>query len=189
MNMGPYGAGRLRKDLHERSLSWDFAFDTLPGDAKFEHMVDMVSASVEDIYTAYLPKTRHFFASVKEGQVKLLAVHGRAPDFACAVDLLAVAVTHTRIARTGVAEMRSPGYWIAADDREPGLLSFGHDPVFPVAHLGTITGFDDLQLRMILSPLVRDNAIRVVRSDEGVVGVVTRPRIANDGLSRRFFRR
>lgn len=186
---GAYESGRLRQDLRGGSLAWDAVFDIGADDPSFLHMIDMVTASTADIFTANLVQTRLLFQSIRSGQVRPMCAPSLIPSYNSAVDILTVLATYTRLSRTGIAEMREPGFWIASRRQELDPRGFRRDPVMPMSHLRTITGFSEMQLKICLAPLMRDRAIQLVRNTEGVTGAVIMPGIVDDGPARRFMRR
>lgn len=185
---GTYPAAGPGHDLRGDMIAWDAVFDIAVGDEQFAHMIDMVTARPADIFTAKLAQTRLFFNSVRTGSVSMLCPAHLAPDYATAIEVLTIIVTHARLARTGVAEMRSPGFWISRP-HPPSPRSFSREPVLPISHLTTITGFTDTKLKTCLAPLVRDQAVQLVRNGDGVLGVVAAEGISDDGQARRFMRR
>lgn len=186
---GANNAQRLMQDLRGGSLSWDAAFDAAMDDSAFAHMIDMVSAQPDDIFTAKLAQTRAFFAAVKSGQVSILCPAHLVPDYSAALSVLTIILTHSRLARTAVAEMRAPGFWIMSSNQSRLSLAKSCDPVMPLLHLQTITGFTDGQIKACIAPLVRDKAIAVVKSSEGVIGFHIVDGISDESRARRFMRR
>lgn len=186
---GANNAQRLLQDLRGGSLSWDAAFDVEAGDGTFSHMIEMVSAHPDDIFTAKLAQTRSFFSAVKSGSVSILCPPHQVPDYTAALSVLTIILTHNRLARTGVAEMRNPGFWIMSKNQSRLSLAKSCDPVMPLSHLQTITGLTDAQLKACVAPLVRDGAIKVVKSTEGVVGLHIVDGISDESKARRFMRR
>ncbi|MFG6082196.1 hypothetical protein ACEUZ9_002839 [Paracoccus litorisediminis] len=182
-------AGRLRQDLRGGALAWDAVFDVSASDPAFTHMIDMVTAAPEDIFTANLGQTRSFFQSIQSGRVRPLCAPSLIPSYSVAIDVLTVLATHARLARTGIAEMREPGFWISSRRQEFDPRGFRREPVMPISHLRTVTGFSELQLKICLAPLQRDRVLQLVRNTEGVTGAVIAPGIFDDGHVRRFMRR
>jgi len=187
--VGAHGVDLLRRNLRGGTVAWDAAFEADLDDPLFSHMVDMVTAHSSDIFTARLSQTRSFFNAIRDRRVSVISGPAMALDFGAAIDILTIIVTHGRLARTAAAEMRAPGYWIAARRQHVSPQSFHRDPVMPIEHLTTITGFSDLQLRTLLKPLSQDNAVQLVRNTEGVLGVVMVEGISDDAQARRFMRR
>jgi len=176
--------GEMRRDDLDQAGFWSRAFDVLGRETEVVHMAELVKASRENLFTARLPQTRAYCSLFEAGKIRLMTSREVDLRFATALDLLALIVTHGRLARTAVAKLRPGAFWVRNDgDRLNSRL-----PAIPLQHLVDLTGREEVELRAMLLPLCNDGALRPVRAADGRIAYIALPGFAEDGQTRRFFR-
>lgn len=135
-----------------------------------------------DIYSGRLPVSRAFFRDVEGGAVTILRSSPTPFTFGDALRILAVIGTYSRVARMPYVRMRR-GAWIRSR-RTDGTVAAKY-PIMPLRDLEVATGLDEITLRAILHPFMRDGAIGIVPDIGTGSGVVLRDGfIDDDGIRR-----
>lgn len=167
-----------RKNEAAGQADWSAAF--VIGDARpeFSRLATILAVTHRDIYTGRLPKTIALSSAIIEGSASLIGTKRGEFGFAEIMDILGLAITHSRLARTRVATLASPGFWSRDPNGQPR-------PAFPIAHLCTMTGLTEVQIRPILNALAMDGALRLLHSQSGVQAIMVQEGFApEDGVAR-----
>ncbi len=171
-------APELLADVEGKVESWRECFD-IRDPAGFERIVDLVAAVRGDIYTARLNHTQHVFKSVASGRLRLFVREGMARTFAGTLDLMCVAVTFDRIARTGIARLKPSGFWVRRQDGSRA-------PVMAAARIGKVCGMTGEALMTAFTPLLRDGVLHVVEDGFGRQGICVAAGVSDESAVRRY---
>ncbi|MEP3665931.1 MAG: hypothetical protein ABJN42_04260, partial [Roseibium sp.] len=147
-----------------------------------EGVVENMTVKPSSIYSGKLPKSRLFFEDVESGAVTIIRSSPTPFTFRDALNVLSIIGTFSRIARMpGVCMSR--GAWIRLKDADGNLGR--KSPIMPFADLEEATGLDEITLRAILYPFMRDGAISIVPKVGTGSGIVLRDGfIDDDGIRR-----
>ena len=175
--------GRPDLDRDSQARIWSSAFELTANPATFLHALGVLTVGRSEIFTARLPFTRRFCGMLEEGGVAMIGVRAGAIRFGDCLDLLAVANTQARVARTRIARLRAPAVWIRNDDRENPAL-----PAITLAQLAAISERPLQEVKAMVAPLVRDGALRIVHTPNGGTRLLAEPGYAEEGASGRMLR-
>ena len=177
-------------DRETTLTAWRAAFDVDANPRGFAHLAALLRVDRGDIYTGKLPYTCHFYGSVAKGGLHL--IHGPEVSLGTALEILGIMAMHNRLARAA-APLKAPAFWLRPAppdgamrdlfDARPPLR-----PVLPAVQLSALAGLADAALRVMVTPLVRDGAIRAVQVPNGPDGFVLTEGFVNDAAVRRHFR-
>lgn len=176
-------SGTADRNQEELLRLWSSVFEIPANPATFLHALGVVSVGPSDLLTARLPFTRRFCSMLEEGQVSMIGVRAGTVRFSDCLEVLAIATTQARVARTRIAAQRAPAVWIRNEDRDNPAL-----PAITLAQLAALCERPEQELKAMLSPLVRDGALRVMNMPGGLPCFLAEPGFAQEGVSRRIMR-
>lgn len=163
---------------------WSASFSLAGEEMAFARLLDQLVVRPINIYTAKLRATRNFCRALSGKDIRLLNGDRRQIGMADYLDVLALLITASRLARTGELRLKAPAFWVA----NPGSRYDPRLPVLPMAQLCELSGRSERELRIIATHLVEDGALRAVTRAGGPVGFVAMPGFAEDGFSRSLMR-
>ena len=158
---------------------WSTAFVIGGARPEFARMTKILSVTHRDIYSGRLPKTVALSEAIASGSVSLIGTRPGEFGFSEIIDIFGLILTHSRLARTRVARLAAPGFWVRDVDGNPR-------PAFPFAHLCSMTGLTEVQLRPVVNTLAQDGALRILGNQSGVQAVTANGGFTPDGGVARF---
>jgi hypothetical protein len=169
-----------RNDTSDAGV-WSVAFHANPNNVEFARLLHILSVRGRDIYTSRLSHTVSLFGALQGGRVEILRRGRTDIDFTDVLHVLSVVLTYSRLARTRVAKIVEPGFYVKV---KGGALR----PAMPVSHLASIAGISRDDLSAILAPLAQDGALRVLTGSDGSEAVVVSDGFTDDTEARRFMK-
>lgn len=174
--------------IHELNVApsaapdWSVCFDASLPAAHFDGVVEAMTVRSVDIFTGKLPISRGFFRDVEAGNVSILRSVPKDFGFADAMGILALVGTHARLARCEGLHMAKGDIWIR-NRSEDGVEK--RSPVLRLSLLSRVSGLQDVALKAILAPFMRDGALRIIPNLDGGTdaGIVLCDGFINDGAA------
>lgn len=161
---------------------WKNVFDMdgiEPGHAR--SFASDLTVKPEDIYTAKLRMTRDFYKSVESRNISVMP--GCIGSFEKVIDILAIIGTFQNMARARLGDMVAPSFWV-----RKGSALRDVRPAFAIEAAAKVCGMDVSMLRAGLVPLVKDGAIELIRSPDGVTAIVLAQGYIADNAFRRYYK-
>lgn len=173
--------GVLSRDEVSSIGAWAHVFNVDSSQTEFLRMRSLVAVEVRDIYTGMMPYTRNLYGAMNGGQVQMIRRSVPQASFAELLRLIALMLTHSRLARTKAAPLASPASYIRSTS---GWVW----PTLPLRHLEILSGVPERDLVLMLSPLVKDNVASVFSNRDGIRMVVISNELAHEGAIRSFLK-
>lgn len=152
----------------------DLSLVLLPkaGSSELSYRIRHMTVSPSDVFTGRLSYTKAFFDSVGSGS--LVPLHkAKTVEMQDVLALLTILGAFDLIARTGDAVLASPGFWVRRPYEQSHILQgYRSKPVIALDHLMMISGYNANEMSQILRLLFEDGAVKVMRSKDGVDGVM-----------------
>jgi hypothetical protein len=168
--------------------TWTPFFDVQVSNARFVHMITLMTPVRGDIYTSRLPYTSHLYGAIATGGVSLLRGGESGIGLSDVLDTLLLISLHQRIARSGAGLLLPPAFWVRVDLGEGGVSPRVPRPVLSFEQLSLLAGRSEDALRVIVAPLMRDGALRMVPSKGSGEGVMLADGHVDDVTARLFYK-
>lgn len=165
--------------LKDRATDWSMALAGRLHAPALEFRVAQMTPSASEIFTGKLPYTKRYFEALASGAMSFLRGGSGSLTLSDALQVMGVIAAHNHVARTGEFDLVRPGFWVRVPYEEGHRLQ-GHRrvPVMPLSHLSVLSGRSMQELEILLRPLLEDRAIRLLRNQDKVDGVML-----NDGFA------
>jgi len=168
--------------LSEAVATWSGLFD-LDGVSRHqsESLAYAMKVQRDDVLTAKLTQTVSFYRAVEAKAFSILP--GCIGSLHEVLDIFCTLSTFDHLARAKFANVRKPIFWIRLSDEGRNVV-----PALPMEMAADICGIETSLLRASLIPFIKDGAVEIVRSPEGVAAIVLKTGFINDSQFRRYFR-
>lgn len=156
-----------RVNRQETLKFWGHAFGAGSRDSAFLHKANILHIDRSTIYTGKLVRTRNLFRNLSSGNVIGFFPHDETVVFVDALNLLALGITHQRLALSRAADMLHPGFWLRHEGRRL--------PAFPSAQFQAMSGLSGISFRMLIASLCSDGALKLAANETCAEAVVVMP--------------
>lgn len=175
---------------HEISALWTRHL-RFPSDvpAHIEGTVEGMTARYGEIYTAKIPQAMSLYRNIEKGAIWPMRMPAKALSVTDCLRVICTLTTFSRIARLPGVEMLNGSFWLRPmmPDGTRALRRRDRLPVMTISALAQLSGFSEELLDVLLQPLVRDGAIRLVTLPDERRALALNMGYANDDLVRRYF--
>lgn len=154
-----------------------------------EGTIDGMAARPGDIYTAKIPEAMNLYRNIERGAIWPMRMASRPLTVTGCLRALCTLATFSRIARLPGVEMRDGNFWLRpkGPDGTRAVRRRDRFPVMTIEALAYLSGFSKELLQVLLQPLVRDGAVRLVTLPGDRPAVALNAGFTNDDEVRRFF--
>lgn len=157
--------------------------------AHVEGTVEGMMARAGNIYTAKIPQAMNLYRNIEKGAIWPMRMPARSLSVTDCLGVICTLATFSRVARLPGVDMLDGRFWLSPKlpDGTRAVRRRDRLPVMTLEALGGLSGFSEELLEVLLQPLVRDGAVRMVDLPDGRRSVALNPGFANDEDVRRYY--
>ncbi|WP_375264142.1 hypothetical protein [Palleronia sp.] len=157
--------------------------------AHIEGTIEGMAACPRDVYTAKIPQAMNLYRNIEKGAIWPMRMASRPLTVTGCLRVLCTLETFSRIARLPAVEMLDGNYWLSpkGPDGTRAVRRRDRLPVMTLDALSQLSGFSKELVQVLLQPLTRDGAVRLVTLPDGRSAVALNSGYMNEEEVRRFY--
>lgn len=109
------GTDIIDRHVSNEASAWSSAFEFADRAPEFARLLSLLTVDIADIYTSELQHTVNLCGAMQGGRVKMLKRDASEASFTDLLRLLAIIVTHSRLARAKAGRLASPGFYLRVE--------------------------------------------------------------------------